>query len=68
MSLRFESGTHLHLFQLCWIPFEPTEKGYFYYPLAIHLLVIFYSPDKEPADVFPRRARLGPSRDITEFA
>lgn len=38
------------------------------HPKAIHLLVPFTVRTKEPADVFPRRARLGSSREIANFA
>ena len=43
-------------FQRSWIPFEPTAKGYFYHPLANHLLVILLqSGPKSP----PTCSRVG---------
>ena len=42
--------------------------GYTQNPMPIHLLVPFTVRTKEPADVFPRRARPSPPRDIPDFA
>ena len=70
VSLRFESGTYLH--------FNPAPLDLFRAEFRkvtssntlpeLNLLVSFTVRTKEPADVFPRRARLGRLRIITCFA
>lgn len=49
--------------------FRAEDEGLFVKLLPSQcLLVPFTVRTKEPADVFPRRARLGPSREIANFA
>ena len=51
MTLRFESGTHLQLFQLCWIHFEPNVLGSCTNIPGQSTCSSLFSPDHEP----PRR-------------
>lgn len=69
MRRGFESHTYLQFTPAKPDSFRAECPGFLHeHPKAIHLLVPFTVRTKEPADVFPRRARLGPPRDITEFA
>ena len=65
----FESRTYLQFTPAEPDSFRAAGHGFLHEtPTTIPLLVPFTVRTKEPADVFPRRARLGPSRDITDFA
>ena len=69
MRLGFESHTYLNHIPSKLASFRADSQGLLLASLGESLARYFFTVrTKEPADVFPRRARLGSSRDITDFA